>query len=175
MAGGFKKFGPTYNSTLYVRTGIEGSINGNYNVDVAAAQAANDGELAGLVASIGANGLKPASAGAKDSVGLFREDLGDMINASGKASFYFRGGEYHVAEARLGKTLVDPATGNANFAVGMQITSDANGRLVPLTDPTTEVAVGTVVHVGEYRMGNMYEWAGSAANGGLFLGFLLHM
>ena len=167
MAGGFKQFGPTYKTTDFVRLAIEGDINGFHAVDVAAAQAVN-GELAGKIAAITANGVGLANKG-QGAVGLFREDLNDMVNASLKASFYFRGGEYYVAAARLS----DPTL--AGVAVGDALTTDAKGRLVKLTDPATEAKVGTVTFLGEYRNGNMFEWAGTAANGGLFLGFILHM
>jgi secreted PhoX family phosphatase len=166
MAGGYKQFGPTYNTTPFVRLGIEGDINGLHAVDATAASAVN-GELAGKIAAITASGVGLANKG-KGAVGLFREDLNDMVNASLKASFYFRGGEYYVAEARLGATI-------DTFAIGDELTTDAAGRLVKLTDAASEKAVGTVVYVGEFRNGNMYEWAGTAANGGKFLGFVLHM
>lgn len=163
--GGHFQFGPTYNSTQYVRAAIEGDINGFYDVDVTAAEAVN-GELAGKFASISTTGVGLATAGGKDAIGLYREDLKDMINASGKASFYFRGGEYHVAESRLGANVTD-------FTLGGGITTDANGKIVPATD--NDKVLGTVVSTGTYPMGNMYEWAGEAANGGKFLGFILHM
>lgn len=165
MSGGFFNFGPTYNSTKYVRIAYEGTINGIHDIDTAAAQAVN-GELAGKFVALGANGVKTAAAGGQTVVGLCREDLNDMINASGKASFYFRGGEYYVAEARLGEAVT-------GFAPGDAITSDANGKIVKAT--ASDKALGTVTHVGEFRNGNMYEWAGAAANGGLFLGFILHI
>lgn len=172
MVGGYKKFGPTYNSTPYVRLGIEGDINGNHAVSstlVAAAPALN-GEpamaLAGKFAAIGADGVTTAAAGGANAVGLFREDLQDMVNASYKASFYFRGGEYYIAEERLG------AAANT-FAAGDALTTDAQGRLVKAT--ATDRVVATAVYVGEYRNGNMYEWAGQAANGGTYLGIILHM
>lgn len=164
MAGGFKVFGPTYNSTQYLRLGIEGDINGNHLIDVDAAKLV-DGELAGRIAAIGAKGIKPAAAGAGDAVGVFSEDLGDMMNASFKASFYFRGGEYYVAASRLGAPIAD-------FVLGSEITTDDKGAIIPLTDDAQR-PVGVVVYTGEYKSGNMYEWAGSEANGGEFLGFIL--
>lgn len=167
MAGGFKSFGPTYNSTPYVRLGYEGILNGTHDIDVTAAQAVN-GELAGKMAAIGADGVKLATSGA-DAVGLFREDLGDMINASGKATFYFRGGEYYIAQARTG--IVDIATAVS----GTQLTVDANGKLIVVTDPTTQKAVGVITYAGEYKAGNMYEHAGVAANGGNFIGFIMYV
>ena len=165
MAGGHIKFGPTYNSTEFVRAALEGSINGFHDIDVTAAEAAN-GELAGKFAAMTADGLGLAKAKGEGAVGLFRDDLKDMVNASGKGSFYFRGGEYHVAESRLGAAIT-------TFAVGDSITSDANGAIVKAADG--DRVLGTVVSVGEFPLGNMYEWAGSAANGGKFLGFVLHM
>lgn len=166
MAGGHKTFGPTYKTTDYVRLGYEGFINGTHQVDVAAAQAAN-GELAGKFAAIGANGVKLAGDNGQGAVGLFREDLGDMINASGKASFYFRGGEYYVALSRTG--LVSAAA----IAVGDEVTSDASGKLVKFTG--TGKALGVVTHVGLYTAGNMYANAGTAANGGDFVGFIMYV
>jgi hypothetical protein len=166
-AGGFKAFGPTYNSTPYVRIGYEGVLNGTHPVDVAAANAVN-GELAGKIAAIGKDGVKLAGAGGAGAIGLIREDLGDMINASGKATFYFRGGEYYVAESRLGSTI-------DKFVLGAEVTTDANGKLVPATGASGEKAVGVVVYTGAFTNGNMYEWAGAAANGGNFLGFILYM
>lgn len=166
MAGGFKNFGPTYNSTPYVRLGYEGTLNGTHVIDVAAAEAVN-GELAGKMATVGTNGIKLASAGGMDAVGLFREDLADMINASGKATFYFRGGEYYIAEARMGAVLT-------TYALGDQLTTDANGKLIKKT-VDTEKALGVVTHVGPYTNGNMFEHAGIAANGGNFVGFILYI
>lgn len=166
MAGGYKSFGPTYNSTPYVRLGYEGLLNGNHEIDVAAAQAVN-GELAGKIAAIGANGIKLAGAGGVGAVGLFREDLNDMINASGKATFYFRGGEYYVAISRMGAAI-------DQYTLGAELTTDANGKLIKKT-VDTEKAVGVVTHVGAYKAGNMYEWAGTDANGGDFVGFILYI
>jgi hypothetical protein len=168
MAGGFLKFSPTLNSTEFVRAAYEGVINGLYDVNVAKAESVN-GELAGKFAAIAADGtVTLAGEGAKGAVGLIREDFRDMVNASGKASFYMlgMGGEYHVAESRLGAPI-------ANFTVGSDITTDANGAIVPAN--AGDKVVGTVVSIGEFRMGNMYEWAGTAANGGNFLGFIMHV
>lgn len=165
-AGGYFNFGPTFDSTMYVRAAIEGSINGFYDVNATVAEGVK-GETAGRFAAIDENGTV-VLAGAKGvgAIGLIREDLKDMINASGKASFYFIGGEYHVAESRLGATI-------DKFKAGMSITSDANGQIVPAVDG--DRVLGTVVAVGEYRQGNMKEWAGTAANGGMFLGFIMHV
>jgi hypothetical protein len=184
MAGGFKKFGPTYDSTYYVRTSIEGDINGMHNIsaklvadamaELAPAYGLNYGQLepqtalAGKIAGIMADGVGLATAGAKNAIGLFREDLNDMVNASMKASFYFRGGEYYVAEERLGTPI-------NTFAIGDSLTTNATGSLIKLTDLVNERAIGTVVHTGAFPAGNMYEWAGAAGNGGQYLGFILHM
>jgi hypothetical protein len=92
-----------------------------------------------------------------------------MVNASLQASFYFRGGEYYVSLARTGLTAV------GDIAVGDEITSNANGELVKLdrvANPTHK-ALGVVTHVGAYPAGNMYANAGTAANGGDFVGFIL--
>jgi hypothetical protein len=167
-AGGYFKFGPTFNSTEFVRAAIEGAVNGFYDVDVEKAKAVN-GELAGKFAAMTADGtVGLAGAKGEGAIGLIREDVKDMVNASAKASFYMlgMGGEYHVAESRLGAPIAD-------FTVGSTITTDANGAIVPAS--AGDKVVGTVTHVGEYRLGNMYEWAGEAANGGKFLGFIMHV
>lgn len=174
MAGGFKHFGPTYVTTDYVRLGYEGDINGLHEISaalVAAAPNANGEvniELAGKFAAMTVDGVTTAGAKGAGAVGLFREDLHDMANASLKASFYFRGGEYYVAEARLG-AAVD------TFTVGDAITSDANGKIIKADVAAGDRVLGTVTFKGEFRNGNMYQWAGATANGGLFLGFILHM
>ncbi|MNV45745.1 hypothetical protein D3C71_1375530 [compost metagenome] len=174
MAGGYKKFGPTYNSTPYVRLGYEGILNGSHNIDpaiVAAAPADGTGaagELAGKFAAIGANGVKLAGDGGADAVGLFREDLGDMVNASLKATFYFRGGEYYVALSRAG-------SGADTLVAGDEVTSDATGKIVKYVAGAGKKALGRVTHVGAYTAGNMYANAGTAANGGVFVGFILYI
>lgn len=165
-AGGHFVFKPTADSTKYVRAAIEGKLNGFYDVDVEKAEAVN-GELAGLFCTITADGkVAPASAKGVDAVGLIRDDLVDMVNASGKASFYFVGGEYHVAESRLGGAI-------NTFTIGGGITTDANGKIVPATDGDT--VLGVVTATDDFPMGNMYEWAGSDLNGGKFLGFIMKM
>ena len=164
--GGYFQFGPTYNSTRYVRAAYEGTLNGIYEIDAEAAEAVN-GELAGKIAAVTAAGkIALAGADGEGAVGLFREDLADMINASNNASFYFRGGEYHIAESRLGAEIDD-------FTVGQYATTDANGQLVPSADKAK--AVATVISIGEFRLGNAQELAGTAANGGRFLGIILHI
>lgn len=164
MAGGMKVFGPTYNSTKYVRLGIEGSINGNHAVS---SSIVGTEELAGKIAGITADGVGLAGEGGAGAVGLFAEDLGDMMNASEKASFYFRGGEYYISVDRMGADV-------ASLVVGDVLTTDANGCLVKSADGTG--AVATVISAAaEYRMGNMYENAGEKANGGNFVGIILHI
>ncbi|MNJ90047.1 hypothetical protein D3C87_76380 [compost metagenome] len=164
MAGGYKKFGPTYNSTPYVRLGYEGFLNGAHKIDATVTTE----DLAGKFATIGTAGVKLAGAGGLNAVGLLREDLGDMVNASLKATFYFRGGEYYVSLARTGVTAI------ANIAVGDEITCDANGKLIKKTKTDgTEKALGVVTHAGPYTAGNMYANAGTEANGGDFIGFIM--
>ena len=155
-AGGFKNFGPTYPTTDYVRLGYEGSLNGVHNISptfVAAAASANgeaNAELAGSFAAMAEDGVTTADDGGANAVGLFREDLHDMVNASGKATFYFRGGEYFVQEARL-------ADGEyANINVGDSITAGANGKIRKAAD--SDRILGTVTYKGAYKAGNMYEW-----------------
>lgn len=173
MAGGYKKFGPTYNSTQFVRLGYEGILNGTHDIsaDLIAAAGTDGlgaaGELAGKFAAITADGVALAGAGGQNAVGLFREDMGDMVNASHKATFYFRGGEYYVAISRTGLTA------STDIAAGDEVTSDATGKLVKLTDATTQRALGVVTHVGAYPAGNMYANAGTAANGGDYVGFIM--
>lgn len=174
MAGGFKKFGPTYNSTPYVRLGYEGILNGAHNISAALVQAGGTdglgtaGELAGKFAAIKADGVGVASDGGHDAVGLFREDLSDMVNASLKATFYFRGGEYYVNIKRTGLTAA------SDIAVGDQITCDNQGRLIKLTDAANQKALGVVTHVGEYRAGNMYQNATQGVpDADTFIGFIM--
>lgn len=172
MVAGMKLFGPTYRTTDAVRLGYEGELNGTHDISATLVEAYRDStndahfELAGKFAAIGTDGVELAAAGGENAVGLFREDLQDMVNASGKATFYFRGGEYYVQEARLGDEI-------SAFTVGGEITSDADGKIVPKED--TGKALGTVTFIGTYTNGNMYQWAGDAANGGIYLGFILHI
>lgn len=172
-AGGFKHFGPTYPTTDYVRLGYEGDLNGIHNISptlVAAAASANgeaNAELAGSFAALADDGVTTAADGGKNAVGLFREDLHDMVNASGKATFYFRGGEYYVQEARLAAGAYEA------LAVGDSITSDATGKIRKAE--SADRVLGTVTYKGLFKAGNMYEWAGDAANGGNYLGFIMHI
>ncbi len=171
MAGGYKQFGPTYNATKYVRAAHEGMINGNHDINVEEAEGV-DGELAGRIAAITANGVGLANNG-KGAVGLFVEDLGDMVNASYKASFYFRGGEYYVAKER---TAVD-----TEVAPGDELTTNESGQLVVLGEQEDAKAVGVVTSVGKYPMGNMYEHVGEEGRDALgllngdFVGFILYV
>lgn len=166
MAGGFKNFGPTYNSTGHVRLGYEGLLNGAHEIsaDLIALHATNGNnvEMAGKFAAIGPKGVELANGTTKPAVGLFREDLNDMVNASEKATFYFRGGEYYVNAARA--AAVD-------FAVGETLYADATGSL---TNVSTGNAVGVCTHVGEYRAGNMYDNANKGVTDAeTFIGFIM--
>lgn len=172
MAGGFKQFGPTYNTTLYVRLGYEGILNGTHEINVTDAQLVN-GELAGKFASIKANGtIGVASEGGADAIGLYREDLADMKDISGKATFYFRGGEYYVAEGRLGAAPAD-------FTIGDKITTNGDGQIVPADSILGSTALGIVTHIGPWVAGNMYQnaTANQAPNGtnGDFVGFIMYI
>jgi hypothetical protein len=190
MAGGFKQFGPTYNTTPYVRLGYEGILNGTHSIDPSVTN-----ELAGKFATIGANGVTLATDSNK-AVGLFREDLADMTNASLKATFYFRGGEYYVALGRTGlggtsqavldtgrtaSTFDNPSTTSveaATIAVGDEITCNANGQIIKLTAALKTAgskALGIVTYVGDYPAGNMFENAGTVANGGDYVGFIMYI
>lgn len=141
----------------YLRLGYEGTINGTHQISatlVAAAQSANgeaNEELCGRFAAIDTTdgGVTTAAAGGTNAIGLFREDLHDMVNASGNASFYFRGGEYYVQATRLGATI-------DQFALGDNITSDADGKIVKAE--SSDRILGTVTHIGPYKAGNMFEW-----------------
>lgn len=176
MAGGFKKFGPTYKTTDIIRLGYEGFLNGAHNVSAslvatAALDDANEPnmELAGKIAAVKADGIGLAGDKGVGAVGLFREDLHDMVNASLKATFYFRGGEYFIQKER---TAIDTATAH----VGDALTTNGNGelRLVAAGETDAKV-VGVISHIGGYTAGNMYEWAGDAANGGTYIGFIMYV
>ena len=150
----------TYPTTDYVRLGYEGTINGMHQISAALVEAAAtangeaNAELAGCFAAMAADGVTTAAAGGNNAIGLFREDLHDMVNASGNASFYFRGGEYYIQEARLGAAIT-------TFAVGDPVTSDANGKIVKATND--DRVLGTVTHIGPYKAGNMYEWGATCS------------
>ena len=165
MAGGFKMFGPTYNATKHVRSLYEGFINGAHNISASLVESGKE-DLAGRIAAITNDGVGLCSKGT-GAVGLFVEDLGDMVNASEKASFYFRGGEYYVSVERMGLDA-------SSIVAGDQLTTDTEGKIVKLTDPVSEKAIGVATtKPQEFRMGNMFEHAG--ANGGLFVGFILYV
>lgn len=167
MAGGYKTFGPTYKSTDYLRLGYEGLLNGTHEFDPALVEAKQE-ELAGKFCKVGADGIALASDGGADAVGLFREDLGDMVNASLKASFYFRGGEYYVHESRVADGAVD------DLAVGDKITSDAEGK-IRKADPAKDTCLGVVTHIGRYTAGNMYEWAEAGFDAEKYIGFIMYI
>lgn len=164
MAGGYKNFGPTYKSTDYLKLGYEGLINGTHGFDPALV-AAKDEELTGRFCTITADGVKVAADGGADAVGLFREELGDMVNASLKASFYFRGGEYYVHESRVA------AGAAASLVAGDKITCDAEGKIRKATAGEREL--GVVTYVGTYKAGNMYEWAGTGFDADTYVGFIM--
>lgn len=174
MAGGFKHFGPTYKTTDAVRLGYEGLLNGAHEISealVKQAMAANANEpnleLAGRIAAVKEDGIGLAGDKGAGAVGLFREDLNDMVNASLKASFYFRGGEYYVDAARTS------VTGAAK--VGDKLTTDAEGKLKEVgAGDSDATVVGVITHIGGYTAGNMYEWAGEKFDG-KYIGFIMYI
>lgn len=189
MAGGFKQFGPSYKTTDIVRLGYEGLLNGQHPISaslVAAAKAsapltgvadaANSMEavepnvaLAGKIAAMTADGVGLAGDKGVGAVGLFREDLHDMVNASLNATFYFRGGEYYVSSVRTSVNIL-------KATVGERLTTDANGQLrVVAVGETDAIIVGVITHIGPYLAGNMYQWAGDAVNGGTYIGFIMYI
>jgi len=113
------------------------------------------------------DGVTTAADGGANAVGLFREDLHDMVNASNKATFYFRGGEYFVQESRLASGAY------AALNVGDNITAGTDGKIRKAE--SADRVLGTVTHKGEFTNGNMYQWAGPALNGGNYLGFIMHI
>jgi hypothetical protein len=186
MAGGFKTFGPTYKTTDIVRLGYEGTINGTHDVSAKLVQdamkaTASSGvagtvpvnneanvELAGKIAAIKADGVGLAGDKGVGAVGLFREDLHDLVNASFKADFYFRGGEYYIQESRVNNTDA--------IAVGDALTTDADGKLRKIAAGETDAkVVATCTHFGPYKAGNMFDWANNTANGGNYVGVILHI
>lgn len=176
MAGGFKNFGPTYKTTDIVRLGYEGYLNGTHEVSTTLVEQAMENcatepnlKLAGKIAAITEDGVGLAGDKGVGAVGLFREDLNDMVNASYKATFYFRGGEYYVQADRTAIEI-----GEAK--VGDKLTTDAEGQLrVVQPEETDATVVGVLTHIGGYSAGNMYEWAGDAANGGNYIGFIMYI
>jgi hypothetical protein len=180
MAGGYKMFGPTYNTTPYVRLGYEGILNGAHPIASALVTEYQSDETVGNLAGKFAT-IVPASGAdtegisiCEDStkaIGLFREDLKDMVNASFNATFYFRGGEYYVSIAR---TAIASAS---DIVVGNEITCNGSGEIIKYTAAMktngTHKSLGVVTHVGGYKAGNMFENAGVEANGGVFIGFIM--
>ena len=177
-AGGYKVFGPTYNSTKYVRVGHEGTVNSMHAIDPSLVPDDTTNNtlagkavptLAGQVAAIKENGTVGLCVGGTDTpVGLFVDDIGDIVGASGKASFYFRGGEYYVSVARMAADVV-----STPVKAGDKLYADADGML-------TTVQTGDVVAVATtgpemFTTGNMYENAGLKANGGAFVGISLKL
>lgn len=174
MAGGFKNFGPTYKTTDIIRLGYEGYLNGAHPISAelvakAAENVANEPSmaLAGKIAGMKEDGVGLAGEGGAGAIGLFREDLNDMVNASLNASFYFRGGEYYV---QANRTAVE--VGSAK--VGDKLTTNAEGEL-KVSTLDTDTIVGVITHIGGYTAGNMFEWAGDAANGGNYIGFIMYI
>lgn len=174
MAGGFKNFGPTYKTTDIIRLGYEGYLNGAHPVSAklvkeAAANDANEPNmaLAGKIAAMKEDGVGLAGEGGAGAIGLFREDLNDMVNASLNASFYFRGGEYYVQASRTAIDLESAKVGN-------KLTTNENGEL-KVSESGDDTIVGVITHIGGYTAGNMYEWAGDAANGGSYIGFIMYI
>ena len=161
MAGGYKLFGPTFKSTDALRVAYEGTLNGLHTIDVEGL--AGEEELAGKFAKIGEKGVTLAGDG-EAAVGIFREDLADMVNASEKATFYFRGGEYYVAMERTGLSSLE------DIKPGDEVQVGENGKLVK---KDSGVAVGVVTSVGSFKAGNMYEHA--AAKDGNYIGFILYV
>ena len=109
----------------------------------------------------------------------------DIANASNKISFYFRGGEYYISVARLGEGIPtnddsgegddEPTSDWSAVAPGTPLYVDANGCLTTV-ESSSKVVVGIVsAPAAVFTQGNMYENAGVAANGGLFVGVELRI
>lgn len=197
VAGGYKVFGPTYNSTKYVRFGHVGTVNSLHNIspvmvpDPASTIDLADQEvtrqLAGKIVGLDANGdvaligtTIPAETEegedftVTEPVGLCVDDLGDIANGSNKVSFYFRGGEYYISVDRVANDAKTAKPGDLLYA------SKKSGDFGKLTTDSTKAGSTTVVAVvtkaaGLYTTGNMYEHAGKAANGGDFIGIELRI
>lgn len=200
FAGGYKNFGPTYNSTKYVRFGHEGTVNSMHFIDPALVPAvpenididrtdaegnAVNGALAGKIAAFVTGEDGETYVGlcdtAKQPAGLIVDDLGDIANASNKVSFYFRGGEYYISVARLGAGIPTNDGGEETdsdwsaVAPGTPLYVDANGCLTTV-ESASKVVVGIVsAPAAVFTQGNMYENAGVKANGGLFVGVELRI
>lgn len=168
-AGGYKVFGPTYNSTKYVRFGHEGTVNSMHAIDpsLVPEDKSINVALAGKIAAIKEDGTVGLCVGGTDTpVGLFVDDLGDIVGASGKASFYFRGGEYYISVARMAEDVT-----STPVKAGDKLYVNTDGML-------TTVGSGDVVAIAttgpeKFTTGNMYENAGLEANGGAFVGISL--
>lgn len=195
VAGGYKVFGPTYNSTKYVRFGHEGTVNSLHNIasvavptqaeliDLSDEQQAKR-QLAGKVAALNDNGevvlagvtYEVPDGDTSDTttypvetpVGLIVDDLGDIANGSNKVSFYFRGGEYYISVSRMGE-------GATELKPGDLLTFDTNGALIKTETFDQKVVAVVTTPAGLYTTGNMYENAGKAANGGDFVGIELRI
>ena len=161
FAGGYKNFGPTYNSTKYVRFGHEGTVNSMHFIDPALVPAdsvnidsSDDGtrELAGKIATYvkGEDGETYVGlcTSATQPAGLIVDDLGDIANASNKISFYFRGGEYYVSVARLGEGI--PSNSNPdNDETNVGDDTNANDGEGTDTSDWTAVAPGTPLYADD--------------------------
>ena len=90
-----------------------------------------------------------------------------MVNASLNASFYFRGGEYYVQASRTAIEI-------ENAKVGNKLTTNDKGEL-KVSQSENDTIVGVITHIGGYTAGNMFEWAGDAANGGSYIGFIMYI
>lgn len=163
FAGGYKNFGPTYNSTKYVRFGHEGTVNSMHFVDPALVPAVPEnididrtnadgelinGALAGKIAAYVTGEDGETYVGlcdtAKQPAGLIVDDLGDIANASNKISFYFRGGEYYISVSRLGDGI--PTNTQANDE-DEDPASDGDGDEPTTTSDWSAVAPGTPLYV----------------------------
>lgn len=169
MAGGYGQiiFKPNVQN---LRLGYEGLLNATKPMaaSVATVLAGKENTLAGRVAQLNTAGEVELSDGTKP-IGLFADNLPET-EASKKATFYFRGGEYYVKSGLiddLGGTLIpqinDELVANAQGMLKVRETGVDDGK------PT----VGRVVYVGEYALGNMYEHAPMVE--GSWVGFILSL
>lgn len=188
FAGGYKVFGPTYNSTKYVRFGHVGTPNSMHNISALAVPTEAElidlsdeeqakRQLAGKVAALTPDGevilagktyTDEAGESVKSEVpvGLIVDDLGDIANSSNKVTFYFRGGEYFISVSRMGEGATDLVPGDL-------LTFDENGALVKTNTFDIKTVAVVTQAADKYTTGNMYENAGLKANGGLFVGIEL--
>jgi hypothetical protein len=180
IAGGYKVFGPTYNSTKYVRFGHEGTINSLHEIadelvpeksELIDIENEKQFQLAGKIVGLNDEGKVVLASATVAPVGLAVDDLGDIANSSNKVSFYFRGGEYYIAVSRMG----DDAT---TLKPGDTLTVGENGVLTGGSDNVVAVVTKAA---GVYTTGNMYTYADTTsdayadANGGLFVGISLRI